>query len=333
MTNDQGFYVDALSNINDNLTFLAKGAWITDATKLAEGDPNFPDMDAQLPPFATYAANLNTLPLDVLPDARRYEWVKKLTRISKIIGEEMPALQHSDSGTSPEKHNALNHLVNSLRSFQRATQQDLAALLMAKGADEVARDLPELVKDAQVTFADILSIKRDVDNVLKNVREASGETGVSVHAKVFKDLADAYQEKKRVWLAVTIGLIVVALAAPFLLIGLFPVSGELSDVGNIQKIAGKVFFLSTLFFAIAIAARTYRSNAHLLVVTEHRHASLLTFQTFIAAAGDDMQTKMAILLETTRTIFAPSSTGFLPGEDDASPNQRIVEIMKMVKGS
>jgi len=45
--------------------------------------------------------------------------------------------------------------------------------------------------------------------------------------------------------------------------------------------------------------------------------ALRTFKTFIAAA-ETTEVRQAILLETTRTIFQPTATGFLPSGSDVN---------------
>ena len=74
------------------------------------------------------------------------------------------------------------------------------------------------------------------------------------------------------------------------------------------------------------AARNYRAHRHLQVVNEHRQKALTTFDMFAAAAKDEA-TKNFVLVEVTRCIFAPTSTGY-SGEEPAGPADRIIEIVK-----
>ena len=69
------------------------------------------------------------------------------------------------------------------------------------------------------------------------------------------------------------------------------------------------------------------------VVNGHRQNALTTFQTFVKAAGDeDKETKNAVLLEATRCIFSPMSTGYLGG-DQETPNSSIVEVLTRTVGT
>lgn len=56
--------------------------------------------------------------------------------------------------------------------------------------------------------------------------------------------------------------------------------------------------------------------------------ALKTFQAFIKAASDD-GTRDAVLLETTRSIFALSPTGYLDtGEPSSEPVSKLMEIVR-----
>ena len=108
--------------------------------------------------------------------------------------------------------------------------------------------------------------------------------------------------------------------------------GDLHNAAIVQRLVSKLVLLSAVYFAVVIAAKNYKANKHLAVVNEHRQTSLQTFETFVSSAGDDAQTKSAVLLEATRTIFSPAVSGYL-GADDENPNNRVVEVLKLVSGA
>ena len=95
----------------------------------------------------------------------------------------------------------------------------------------------------------------------------------------------------------------------------------------------KIIVISLIYFAAIWASRNYRAHRHLNVVNSHRQNALMTFQTFVKAAGDeDKETKNAVLLEATRCIFSPTSTGYLGG-DQETPSSSIVEVLTKTVGS
>lgn len=66
-------------------------------------------------------------------------------------------------------------------------------------------------------------------------------------------------------------------------------------------------------------------------MNRHRAIALGTFETFVAGTSDDV-TKNAILMEATRSIFAPVQTGYVAGDDDNSIG-RVVEVVELASSA
>ena len=67
---------------------------------------------------------------------------------------------------------------------------------------------------------------------------------------------------------------------------------------------------------------------HQSTTNKHRALSLQTFQAFSSAAAD-VQTKEAVLLETTKAIFSLSPSGYIDSKGGGSEQGiRIVEFAK-----
>lgn len=76
------------------------------------------------------------------------------------------------------------------------------------------------------------------------------------------------------------------------------------------------------------ASRIYKALKHQITVNKHRANALKTFQAFVKAASND-NTRDAVLIETTRSIFANSPSGYLDTTDASSDsNTKILEIIK-----
>jgi hypothetical protein len=94
----------------------------------------------------------------------------------------------------------------------------------------------------------------------------------------------------------------------------------------------RVIVISILSTAILFCVRNYSAARHNFVINRHRQNALSTFETFVKASRDD-QTKDAVLLQATRSIFTPQVSGYLKTETEApSPNQ-IIEIMRNLTSS
>ena len=119
-------------------------------------------------------------------------------------------------------------------------------------------------------------------------------------------------------------------AVLWLLFSRFPVesTGEI-----VRGIGGRFAVLTLLAFALGFTVRQYTSSKHNETVNTHRQNALLTFETFVSAA-DDQDTKDAVLLEATRSIFAPQSSGFLrSGREPDSPSTMVEVIRRIGSGS
>ena len=86
----------------------------------------------------------------------------------------------------------------------------------------------------------------------------------------------------------------------------------------LQYTTMKVVILGLLFTSTIWCGRMYRTNKHQQSINKHRANALRTFQAFVEATNDPA-IRDAVLLETTRSIFAITPSGYL-GEIDKSPD-------------
>jgi hypothetical protein len=74
--------------------------------------------------------------------------------------------------------------------------------------------------------------------------------------------------------------------------------------------------------------KCYKALTHLVIVNRHRALGLRTLQAFANAAAD-AQTKDAVLLEATRSIFGNVPTGYVDVANVDS-DHKVVEIVRSV---
>lgn len=165
-----------------------------------------------------------------------------------------------------------------------------------------------------------------MENVLSSAQDAAAKSGVSKYSNLFEKEAIDHEKKATTWLLLTLGVIIVIVIAASLLIEFFP--GESARTGEIvQYTVSKIVILSSLFFVLSIFNRNYKAHKHNSVLNKHRQNALSTFETFSNASGSDLQTKNAVLIEATRTIFSNQQTGYLHTNETEVSN-KIVEIIK-----
>ena len=182
----------------------------------------------------------------------------------------------------------------------------------------------------------------EANGTLKFMQQASGEVAASGHSVIFKEEANRHKKNSKVWLIVAsfITLAIILLAKYLLGVDSTIVDNPTSAWQNqlsdkivlaiiVKNIVAKLIVFSTLFFVLALVVKSYKVNKHNEILNSHRHNTLNTFKSFISAAGDDKQTKNAILLQTVQSIFSHQSTGYNDKESDpVNPNTKILEIIR-----
>jgi hypothetical protein len=169
----------------------------------------------------------------------------------------------------------------------------------------------------------------EMQGALDKVRQAAAEAGVAQHAIHFKQEAEAYSEQSNWWLGFTIGLGLLTVAY-----ALYSLGYQLHEVvlsaptGRLVALAlSRLIAISILSTGIVFCAHNYSATRHNFVINRHRQNALSTFETFVKAARDD-QTKDAVLIQATRSIFSPQTSGYLKSENEPPQANQIVEIIR-----
>lgn len=186
--------------------------------------------------------------------------------------------------------------------------------------------LTELELEKERTKSESEKYLSEIKDILENARQAAVEVGVAQHNMIFRDEANEHKKLYKNWLGWTI---VVLFAITLVGIGLLFI--EPSEEGThflIHFTITKIVILTVMFYALAICTRNYKAHKHNSILNKHRQNALNTFETFSKAAGTDTQTKNAVLLEATHTIFSNQQTGYLNHDGESDSPNRIIEIIK-----
>ncbi len=186
--------------------------------------------------------------------------------------------------------------------------------------------ITELDKQREESELESESKLKELNDILESAKSAATQIGVSKHSKVFQAESEFHETESKKWLAYTtwllVGIVVFAIGLAFL--GrLFKDNAEI-----IQFTITKVVVLTALFYGLSITNRNYKAHKHNSIMNKHRQNALSTFETFTSAASADDQTKNAVLIETTHSIFSNQQTGYLKNEGDSDSNSKIIEIIK-----
>jgi hypothetical protein len=189
----------------------------------------------------------------------------------------------------------------------------------------------QIVTDLQTEKDQILS---EMKGALEQVRRAAAEAGVAQHAIHFKTEAELYRKQAYLWLGAVCAFGVLTIIYAYSSVG--PELHEIAATGPIGKLVpiaiSRVIVISILVYGLVWSARNYTTSRHNFVINRHRQNALSTFETF-AKASSDKQTKDAVLLQATQSIFAPQSSGYVKGESEPQPGGHIIEIMRGMTGA
>ena len=109
-------------------------------------------------------------------------------------------------------------------------------------------------------------------------------------------------------------------------LGLKPGSSEWD--GILANLFAKGFLLSPIYLWLNRSIKNYTAQKHLEVINTHRQKALETFDRFVESAGENPETRHAVLTAATEAIFDVNQTGYLAakssGPDGRSPVQQII---------
>ena len=171
------------------------------------------------------------------------------------------------------------------------------------------------------------------EDAVAAIRAVASNAGVAHHERNFDATSTAHAEAARRWLISSVVMAFLALVAVIVGVAMFGVKEGATSFSPfvIQNLVAKAIIVSVVYYALLQCLKNYRVHRHLTVMNEHRRNALKTFEAFVAAAKDDT-TKAAVLLETTKAIFAPSATGYTGADDEVAPT-KLLELLSGRSGA
>ena len=291
------------------------------------GAINFEEADEDVQAVLSLSSTLCEMPLRFLPN-------QAATEILQVIKDLLPQLERVDqfSLTQGDPNQRRSEIVAGLHQSCDRFYRDLGKWLpfLAYQQGDVAKNIKQLrtaISDAEqkanASLRNIEEKEKEIAEIVMRAREASADAGVAVFTEDFQDEADNAQRIAKKWLWATASLAALTLTVPVLAY-LFEDCLIVDKSAVLLKLASKVVVISVLFTATLWCGRLYKSLRHLSIVNRHRAIGLKTFRAFSAAASD-AATKNAVLMETTRSIFANGNTGLIH-ETNADSDSNVIQI-------
>ena len=169
--------------------------------------------------------------------------------------------------------------------------------------------------------------QEETDQLILKLQNQLTEKPISQYKAIFADQAEQYRKGARFWLKMAVGA-TAAFGITFVLLSKFLGSGGPELTGSLQNLFTKGFVLSPIYVWLNRSIKNYTAQKHLEVINTHRQNALETFDTFVAAAEGNRETRDAVLLSATDAIFDANQTGYLAAKssspDGRSPVQQII---------
>lgn len=182
---------------------------------------------------------------------------------------------------------------------------------------------------AEEIFKFLGAVENQANEALMAIHTKTSQTGVSAYAEIFDTQSKQHRTASFLWLTGTALFLIVTIVYAFLLLYYFPIAISANEL--VQMTITKVIIITALFLGLSLCVRNFRAQKHNQILNRHRHNALRTFEQFTAASSDP-ETKNAVLLEATRSIFSNQTTGYHTHESaDSDFPSKIIEIVKSAK--
>jgi len=299
---------------------------------------SFSELQAEIDGMLRLLTRVSSCDLRMLPDNRFNDCNRAVSEIATAFGR-LRSFSPSRANAAPV--NEWQTITQQCKNIWTEATDTLSGIFaislptLAESHIEVRAVVDDISAKSQSTLAEITAradrARADVESTLEAVREATSAIAIEKQAEVFRNAASEHLAASRRWLNGTLCLAAIVLLALGLnwyigyLVG--PPSGSLP---LLQLTIAKVLLFSFLLSAVVWAGRGYRAHQHNYVVNKHRQNALETFQLFVRGTGDS-EIKNMVLLQATKSIFAPQSTGFLP-DGEKEGGQGSPQILEIIRG-
>jgi len=285
------------------------------------------------PPAQYLFDSWSSLPVDFLPDGELTRVHQAATAVVTRLGEIDGFKLATATNPTEQAKNISTTLSGEVDTFlvQSAPMLPLLAYRRGDVQAQLSQIEASVARAGKVLDDGVQSIeakKKEIDDALVAIRNTAASAGAAIFTQDFLTEAANVEQSAWNWLkaAGTFGAAAMLLAASFLY---FQPPSTSPVTYLVQYSVTKLVLVGGLLAAAFWCGGIYRSLRHQAAINKHRGNSLKTFQAFLAAAGDRQDVRDAILLETTRSIFAVAPTGFLNAtETNVDSGPKITDVLK-----
>ena len=231
---------------------------------------------------------------------------------------------------------ALIQIIAYLKSNQVEEFESEIKVTVANAVEDLSIEVNRTKEINDKAAMELAKKQSEVDRLKLELENELRKKSISSHEKVFADQADKHQTGAWIWLGVTV-ILTLGFGYIFweLLKYLEPTESQLPAI--LQNLFTKGFFLSLIYLLLNRSIKNYTAEKHLETVNRHRQNALATYEAFAKAAGENQETRDAVLLASTDAIFDANQSGYLSirtsRPDSSGPIQQIVRAVTPNKPS
>lgn len=268
-----------------------------------------------------------------------YENVEKIGDFEII--EENPRQEHNSllrsiSSSCENVKDALSKTIAYVRSKKVDQLDDQVKTTLTAAKEKFNTETEKLQKLGEKTQQNEEKRQENFDQLYIQLQNQLTEKPISQYKIIFETQAKNHQENARFWMIMA-AVATAAFGGVFILLSVLLGSGGTQLTGILQNIFTKGFVLSPIYVWLNRSMKNYTAQKHLEVTNTHRQNALETFDTFVAAAEGNRETRDEVLKTATRAIFDANQTGYLAtktsGADNTSPVQQIIREVIPTKSS
>lgn len=268
------------------------------------------------------------------------------TYLQEFCEKRQAIVDFNASGENPsETHANLLQEISTFCSSAKGTLSQTIAYLKSKQVEELESQIDATIASAVENLntetnrvkeigdkaaTELVERYSEVDRLKLELENQIGKKSISSYEKIFAEQAGEHQKGARIWFWGTI-ILTLGFGGIFwwLLKDLEPSGGQLPAI--LQNLFTKGFFLSLIYLLLNRSIKNYTAEKHLETINRHRQNALATFEAFVEAAGENRETRDAVLLAATDSIFDANQSGYLSvrtsRSDNTGPVQQVVRAI------
>ncbi len=295
------------------------------------GTINFEEAEPELEKAFSILNHLKLLPLEVLPDQAVNTMIQHGQPVYNTVAS-IKDFTIEQSDPVGQRNTLVSQLRPAVDTFYVNSHLWIPFLAYQKGdiqrnIQELNRTVTDSSKLLETAKGEVKKKQAEIDKIISAAREASATVGVGHFTVDFNTEADIQATTASTWLKTTAVMAFVTLVAAGASMFYHP---ALETSQLIQLTSSKLIMLGLLFTATVWCGKLYKAAKHMEAVNKHRANALKTFQAFTNAANDAGM-RDAVLMETTKSIFALTPSGYLDGDSGSHDSGvKVVEVVKNV---